>query len=474
MSRPRRALVVYALAVAVTACAGDNQGQFTAGGAPADGPAVAGADLLRLAQEAGRWIDASAVEVGGGIGWPADPSRAESTTSDLYGGSPGVVLYLLELYRVDGSFSWGGPAARGAEALAAALPTSADEVQDFGLYTGLSGRCLALLRASAVLDSALLRTSGDRCLDLVIAGADREPGWGAVTDIIGGWAGIGSFLLWAAEWRQRPDALAAARVAGDRLLSAGTRVPAGLEWPMAPDAPRLMPNFSHGTAGIAFFLARLYDATGDSRYLEGALAGGRYLLSIADTAGDVCLVYHHSPGGTDLHYLSWCHGPAGTGRTFFALWRSTGATEWLQWAHRSAAAILASGIPEQRTPGFWNNVGLCCGNAGVADFFLDLYSVTGEPEYLAFARRVVDDLIARGTRDDSGARWVQAEHRVRPDDVAAQTGWMQGAAGIGATLLHLRAVEAGTTPPAALPDNPFPRGSDRAAAAPPREALLPQ
>ena len=31
---------------------------------------------------------------------------------------------------------------------------------------------------------------------------------------------------------------------------------------------RLMPNFSHGTAGIAYFLARLYEETHDKAFLD--------------------------------------------------------------------------------------------------------------------------------------------------------------------------------------------------------------
>ena len=40
-----------------------------------------------------------------------------------------------------------------------------------------------------------------------------------------------------------------------------------------------------------------------------------------------------------------------------------------------------------------------------------------------------------------GLRWVQAEHRVRPELLVAQTGYMQGAAGIGMWLLRLDAAE---------------------------------
>ena len=38
---------------------------------------------------------------------------------------------------------------------------------------------------------------------------------------------------------------------------------------------------------------------------------------------------------------------------------------------------------------------------------------------------------------------MQAENRVSPADTAAQTGWMQGAAGVGAMLLHLDAAVRG-------------------------------
>ena len=36
------------------------------------------------------------------------------------------------------------------------------------------------------------------------------------------------------------------------------------------------------------------------------------------------------------------------------------------WVGRGARGISSSGIPERRTAGFWNNVSVCCGNAGVA------------------------------------------------------------------------------------------------------------
>ncbi len=51
--------------------------------------------------------------------------------------------------------------------------------------------------------------------------------------------------------------------------------------------------------------------------------------------------------------------------------------------------------------------------------------------------------------------WVQAEHRTRPDYLFAQTGYMQGAAGIGTFLLRLAAVDRKKTKRIVFPDTPF-------------------
>jgi lantibiotic modifying enzyme len=127
----------------------------------------------------------------------------------------------------------------------------------------------------------------------------------------------------------------------------------------------------------------------------------------------------------------------------------------MPWVDRSARALLQSGIPERRTDGFWNNVSQCCGSAGVAQFFLDLHATTKEGRYLEFAKRMTADLLARGTKDEKGLRWIQAEHRVRPELLIAQTGYMQGAAGVGLGLLRLDAAETGRRPFVRFPDDPW-------------------
>ena len=64
-------------------------------------------------------------------------------------------------------------------------------------------------------------------------------------------------------------------------------------------------------------------------------------------------------------------------------------------------------------------------------------SRTGEAAYLDLAWRCASVILAGSERVGDTRRWVQAEHRDRPEFVEAQTGYMQGAAGIASFLRHL-------------------------------------
>lgn len=413
---------------------------------------------LAAALEAGRWLRSVAVEAEGGLTWPADSEDPESVVPNLYYGSPGVVLFFLELARATGDEAPLKLARRGADHLLATLPRELGP-GGAGFYTGVAGVGFALAETARATGDDRYRRGALAAVEL-IGEAARPTGagveWeGGVNDIISGTAGTGLFLLYAQRELDAPGALTLAEAAGRRLQQLAVEAEGGLSWPMSADYPRTMPNFSHGTAGVAYFLAELSAATGDREPLEAALAGARRLTRIAHLQDGGCLIPHHFPGGEDLFYLSWCHGPAGTGRLFHRLHQLTGDPEWRTWLDRAVQALEASGIPEERTPGFWNNVGQCCGSAGVGELLLGVDRARGTAEHRPLTERLADDLLARATPTASGLRWVQAEHRVHPELLVAQTGLMQGAAGIGLFLLHLDAAEQGHPPTVTLPDSPF-------------------
>ncbi len=430
-----------------------------AGAQAADGDAR---PYLDAALGAGRWLRSVAIEAEGGLAWPAAPDLGKDDWDTLYSGNSGAVLFFLELARATGDASWQADARRGADRLLARLPPQPDPEANpemgASLYVGMAGVGFALLETYEATGDERYLDGVRRALALIAKQAEpagKGVAWGPVTDVIGGSAGTGLFLLHAARELRDPYALALAAAAGRRLVELGRVENVGLSWEMQPGFERAMPNFSHGTAGIAYFLASLYLETHDRRFLDAALAGGRHLKAISHLEDGACLVPHHFPGGEKLFYLSWCHGPAGTGRLFYRLYQATGDRRWLDWLDRSVAGILASGIPEQRTEGFWQNVSRCCGDAGVGDFLLALDRRRGEAKHRPFVERLAQDVLARATPAGGGLKWVQAEHRVRPELLVAQTGLMQGAAGLGLFFLRVDAFDRGQSPGIELPDSPF-------------------
>src|SRR6185295_19771493 len=358
---------------------------------------------LAAALQAARWIHTARVETPDGVLWLTGPERPEGldSTPNLYTGSAGVVLFLLELARVTADKTHREEAAAGADSLIAALPEKVRlDRAESGLYTGVAGIGFTLFRVYQETGNDTYRKGALRCRDLIHAAAQPAGAgvqWDETTDIISGAAGTGLYLLQLARSTDDPASRELAARAGLRLIELGIPEAGGRKWRVDPSFERLMPNFSHGTAGVAYFLATLHRETGRKEFLDAAVDGARYLQSVANREGESCLIYHDEPDNKNLYYLGWCHGPVGTARLFIQLHRIGGKAGWLDWAVRGAKGILASGIPEHQTPGFWNNAGQCCGSAGVASFFLDLARLTDDESYLVFARRVAGNLLARAT-----------------------------------------------------------------------------
>ncbi len=108
--------------------------------------------------------------------------------------------------------------------------------------------------------------------------------------------------------------------------------------------------------------------------------------------------------------------------------------------------------------GWWNNHSRCCGDAGLGDAALLYAAVDGVgPDLSArcrsLAHRCAEVIASASIAADVGHCWEQAEHRARPSFVQRQTGYMQGAAGIGSFLVHLASSELGRPIRIPLPDD---------------------
>lgn len=415
-----------------------------------------GRRYLDLALWAARWIERSRQTTDRGAIYPADPLKPDSIGLDFYNGMPGVTTFHAALAHCTEAPEWLAAARAGADTLIAMVEQNGGI--DAGLYTGLAGLAYTLDCVAAAGGGAHYHQAAVRLTDRIVANAQRDASgvrWSDSWDIISGAAGTGLYLLHAGRARRDPALISLAQQAGTMLLAAAEQRDAGLMWYPAAAFKRNYPNFSHGTAGVGYFLATLHQATGDHVFLEGARRAAGYLDAIATRGADTIKVFHQDGGGEGRFYLSWCHGPPGTARLFYRLAQITGEPRWAEWIDGLTKAVLTSGAPEQRSDGYWNNISQCCGNVGIGQYCIDLARLRPTPGTRALLERVVTDTMARAVSDPAGLRWIQAENRTQPDNLVAQTGFMQGAAGVGMFLLQLDAFEQGKPWPFPQPDTPW-------------------
>jgi len=414
---------------------------------------------LTLAPSAARAADGALTPLDAGLGaakFVAAQPRADRSY-DLYSGTPGRLFVLLEAWKATGDERFLADARVVADDVLAGVDLAAGG-REFGLYTGLAGMGAALLEAHRLTGDSKYADGVRKIVGVLEQRAVKHNGdgarWSFTTDVISGTAGVGLFLVETAKALDDSKALALAARAGKSLLGAAAEAPGGLDWKMQPMMPVVMPNFSHGTAGVAYFLATLFEATKKKEYLDAAIAGANHLLAVADQSGDGCIVFHYEASGKRGEpLLGWCHGPPGTSRLFERLARATGDAKWRDWTLRGARSLVERG---EKAKALWDNSSLCCGTAGVGDFFLDLYRSTGDERWLVHARTLATDIVGRAHRGPEGAvSWGAPSRTANPDLRTDESSLMQGAAGIGLFLLRFDAAEKKRESAARLVDTPF-------------------
>jgi hypothetical protein len=126
---------------------------------------------------------------------------------------------------------------------------------------------------------------------------------------------------------------------------------------------------------------------------------------------------------------------------------------WNGVAQDCAKAVIASGLPEKQSAGYWG-FDQANGAAGVGDFFIRLQQVTPEPAYLDMIRRISAATAAAAIPDGDGVKWAFADNAEASGPSTAQTGFMQGAAGIGSYFIHANDLAKGKNSAIKWPDAP--------------------
>lgn len=397
---------------------------------------------LEAARAAAESLKTTAIDTEHGKCWPYMVNTQEPPTSNLYDGAAGIALFFVEAYYMTGNAEYLSLARDGADQVLASVETETE----MGLYLGIAGFGYALEGVYKASGEQKYRNGALQCLELIKSKAikvKKGVTWGYCTDLFYGNAGIGLFLLHMAEEFDDRAAADLAAEAGQYLIDVALPAGGGLRWRVVEGSDRFYSNFAHGVSGIAYFLARLYEETGQERFLNGAIGGANYLISIAKIDGDACYFYVRTPGKEDTYSLSWCNGTTGTARLFLQLYKVTSEKKWMMWVRRCGNSVLQIASADVMV-GPWG-LYQCCGTAGPAQFLLSLYWYTGNTAYLDYCRYLVSYIQDNAIDQNGGFNQTAVRY----------TGFMTGTAGIGALFLRMDAFDRKKNWNIIFPDSPW-------------------
>ncbi len=398
-------------------------------------PAVKDNETLRIHQASVSWLDS--------INWV---DRANDTIQSLtYGnGQSGHLVFLLNSFLLTHDSTY----LEKAKVIGAKLQEylqQLDSVQvrpsDFTLYNSIAGSIFALVELSKVTGEGAFTAAAIRGLDHVMANQDSAGSWGNGNDILFGDAGAGLLLLYAHENLGEDRFLNHAQSVGNLLLSRAIESEAGLNWTRKQGDEYYLPNFSHGTAGIGYFLAKLFEASGDSVFLLGASKAYDFIEK-ESAADSIMLLPYGVPdlGWSNPYDIGWAHGPAGVARFCYVMYERTQEGRYLEGLRKCYAAIELSGIPNNPDSLFGYDefpIDYRFGMAGVADFLLDYERIADDPSVGGLADSVCTALVKRASVENGQASWPFSPYEfMRTEDTTvAYTGYFYGSSGILVPLM---------------------------------------
>ncbi|MEI6455684.1 MAG: type 2 lanthipeptide synthetase LanM family protein [bacterium] len=351
--------------------------------------------------------------------------RMQPMSVFLYDGFAGVALYLSALFSITGD----PVAGRLNECTIRSLRQGLEHIEknrslfrefNTGIGSGLSSLIYSLVRIAGFLSDPSFVDDA-----MMVAGIiDRELiSRDKIYDIISGSAGCILGMLTLYKETSEREMLEKAVFCGEHLVQNVSFASDGtFGWKTMPG---LMPGgFSHGSAGIAYALLKLYEATGEIRYRETAekaiLYENRLFSSIHGNWADI---RSFSWSTDEPRFMnSWCHGAPGVG-----LARLAGSP--LLNNETISANILAAKNTTLKAPLRYADH-LCCGNFGRIEFLLRCAREGNDLQL----RKVVYEMAGRVIR--------QAEKKghfylFSAKDDFFNPGFFQGVSGIGYEMLRL-------------------------------------
>lgn len=237
------------------------------------------------------------------------------------------------------------------------------QVATIGITSGISSVIYSLLKIGAFLDDPLFV---DDALKLSRLISDSLINKDKSYDIISGTAGCILGLLLLHSYTSDPETLEKAILCGNHLLENLVENPdGGCGWITMQG--KMLAGFSHGQAGIAYALLKLFESTGNSIYRETAARAIQYENTLfskeRNNWQDLRALKDATSTGPNF-MNSWCHGAPGIGLARLA------SRHILNNPAIETDIMNAIKATRKSTTNLGYRDHLCCGNMGLADILL--------------------------------------------------------------------------------------------------------
>jgi type 2 lantibiotic biosynthesis protein LanM len=406
---------------------GQEQRQPARADLPASVLPATSAQLLEAAGAIGDYLEMLAIRQDTVATWlglvptPAHQWFLQPLGVDLYGGCPGVVLFLAYLGAVTGEARYTALAQAAFTCLQHYL--TAATVPNIGAFEGWGGLIYVFTHLSAVWAQPALLAAAEAMVAHIEAGIEHDTRF----DVISGAAG--ALLALRSLYHYLPSARTLALLVrcGHHLLTHTRTLRAALACSAPVDETSPLAGMSHGAAGMAWALCELARLTGEQRFRQAAVDAMTYERHLFDAKARnwpdlrVDPAVDTVPRARGARFMSaWCHGAPGVGLARLQILR--------HWATAEVRTEIDHALHTTRAEGFGHNHSLCHGDLGNVELLFQAGVQLKEPGLLVEVQHLASRIMA--SIATYGWRCGITQGVETP-------GLMTGLAGIGYGLLRL-------------------------------------
>jgi hypothetical protein len=243
-------------------------------------------------------------------------------------------------------------------------------------------------------------------------------------DISNGSAGAILGLLALHKASNSAEVLETALICGHHLLNHRVVSDSGYQAWATSDSKNILTGLSHGAAGIAYGLLRLYEATGETAFKEAAEEAIAYERSVfIPEMGNWPDLREISTKEGISCMCSWCHGATGIGLARVAglgILDNDEIRKDIEVAIKTTQSYTLSKFDD-----------ICCGNMGRVELLFTAAQQLSRPQLLKVAMEKATQVVARAEQRETftfSPNWKNTPFL---------PGLFQGVSGIGYQLLRL-------------------------------------